>query len=288
MGGGGFRFEKNARVKIDGVQLRILKKQPNGPWQLEQTSTGTIVEYQDQELFELHYKGSLQFVGETSRVHSRPVHRELSETEKAEVHWRLHFVTAVKGIIVARHGYESAIEAAWTSYKTDSQKETTTPTSRRRRLGHTRPPGWITVYRWKIRYEQSGDNEYSLLNKAINKAASLNPDVSDLIDEALNEVYLIRERNPLQEAVNASINKRNDENDRRGRLGLDPLKLPTRRDVQLRLSLIPAFDVYAARFGRQAALTKFRFVRGHRVTSHALERCEIDHTPLDLFVVDDQ
>src|SRR5258708_3977252 len=55
----------------------------------------------------------------------------------------------------------------------------------------------------------------------------------------------------------------------------------------MRLAMIHAFDIYAARFGRQAALTKFRSVKGHRITLAALERAEIDHTPLDLFVIDD-
>ena len=51
---------------------------------------------------------------------------------------------------------------------------------------------------------------------------------------------------------------------------------------------IPAFDRHTARYGHDAALRRFRAVEGHRVTREPLERAEIDHTNLDLFVIDDE
>ena len=51
---------------------------------------------------------------------------------------------------------------------------------------------------------------------------------------------------------------------------------------------IPAFDKHAARYGHDSAVKAFRGVTGHSVTQAPLERAEIDHTLLDLMVVDDQ
>jgi hypothetical protein len=99
---------------------------------------------------------------------------------------------------------------------------------------------------------------------------------------------LTRERNTLQVAINCANQKTTVENNKREKLGIPSLKLPSRRDVQRRLALSSAFDIYAAWFGRQAALTKFRSVAGYRTTKKVLERVEIDRTPLDLFVVDDE
>lgn len=288
MGGGGFRFEKNASVSIDGVELRLLKKFPDKRWQLVETRTGSILEHTEAELFEQHYKGNLRFIGGVPGIRTRPVHRELSEAEKADVRWRMHFIKAVQGLPASKRAFDPAIEDAWKHYKQDMKQEAATSSiRRRRRSGHTHRPGWISVYRWRTRYEQSGENAYSQVNKS-HESDSIDADLARKIDDALEEEYLIRERNPLQEAIDAAIMKCKDENERRGRIGLELLPMPTRRDVQSRLSLISAFDQCAARYGRQVALTKFRAVHGHRVTTQALERCEIDHTPLDLFVVDDK
>jgi putative transposase len=50
----------------------------------------------------------------------------------------------------------------------------------------------------------------------------------------------------------------------------------------------PAFDRYSARYGRAAAERHFRSVLKSPVTSFPLERAEIDHTRLDVFVVDEE
>ncbi len=68
----------------------------------------------------------------------------------------------------------------------------------------------------------------------------------------------------------------------------DQLPMPSRRLITRLIADIPAFDKYSARYGHDAALKRFRSVKGHRVVSAPLDRAEIDHTHLDLFVVDDK
>jgi len=50
---------------------------------------------------------------------------------------------------------------------------------------------------------------------------------------------------------------------------------------------VPAFDRCLAREGRTVAVRRFRSVLGHRITDAPLQRAEIDHTLMDLMVVDD-
>lgn len=50
---------------------------------------------------------------------------------------------------------------------------------------------------------------------------------------------------------------------------------------------VPEFDRYAARYGRTAATKRYRSVVGSHSTSAPLERAEIDHTLLDMMVIDD-
>jgi putative transposase len=68
----------------------------------------------------------------------------------------------------------------------------------------------------------------------------------------------------------------------------DALPLPTRRLITRMIASIPAFDKHSARYGHDAAVKEFRSVLGHPVAQAPLERAEIDHTLLDLMVVDDQ
>jgi putative transposase len=68
----------------------------------------------------------------------------------------------------------------------------------------------------------------------------------------------------------------------------DKLPMPTRRLISRLIADIPEFEKYSTRYGHDAAVKQFRSVKGHRVVSAPLERAEIDHTHLDLFVVDDK
>ena len=65
------------------------------------------------------------------------------------------------------------------------------------------------------------------------------------------------------------------------------LPIPGRRFIKRLIDQIPAFDKYLARYGHDAALRRFRSVNGHRVIEAPLERAEIDHSILDLFVIDE-
>ncbi len=65
------------------------------------------------------------------------------------------------------------------------------------------------------------------------------------------------------------------------------LPLPKIRLVRRLINEISAYDRWAARHGRMAAIKKFRSVTSHRITLAPLERVEIDHTQLDLMVVDE-
>lgn len=68
----------------------------------------------------------------------------------------------------------------------------------------------------------------------------------------------------------------------------DALKpLPTRKLIRRLIRELPAYSECSARDGSDAARKKFRSVKGHIVTRNPFERAEIDHTILDIFVVDD-
>jgi hypothetical protein len=68
----------------------------------------------------------------------------------------------------------------------------------------------------------------------------------------------------------------------------DALPLPMRRLITRMIASIPAFDKHSARYGHDSAVKAFRDVKGQSLVQAPLEQAEIDHTLLDLLVVDDQ
>lgn len=290
---GSFYLEKNARVVLDGIRMRVRKKvreDSRSMWQLEEEASGSIVQKDEEELFRFHYHGNLRFIGDASATKGKAVRHQLTDEEMEEIHWRLPFVKAVLSLPVTQTSYEAAIAEVWKKFQSGANSVDDfgdVLRAKQRRKKRTHAPGWISVYRWKERYSRSGNDAYALLNKECDRSEDLDPDVAESIEDALEEDYLTHERGRLQEAINTAKQKCKEKNEERERLGLPLLGMPSRRQVQRRLAMIPAFDVYAARFGRDAAMAKFRSVEGHRITTEPLERAEIDHTPLDLFVVDD-
>src|SRR5258708_10342142 len=279
---GVFALERNAQVILEGAELKLRKKVNETCWQLEDMSNGRILEKEVNELFLLYAQGQLKFIGGQGVKKSGKARIELSDLDRQTIGWRYPFVKAVLQLPVSQVAFEPVIREVSEKCKDDS---TGSISARDRRS--KRATGWISVYRWRSRYERSGNDAYSLLIADRNKLVDHDRELLEIVDDCLDEVYLARERNTLQDAIDAARYKVKQANQRREDLGIPLLATPTRRIVKMRLAMIHAFDIYAARFGRQAALTKFRSVKGHRITLAALERAEIDHTPLDLFVIDD-
>lgn len=65
------------------------------------------------------------------------------------------------------------------------------------------------------------------------------------------------------------------------------LKPPDRKTIRLRLSALDERKVMAARLGAKAAKERYGHVRHAPAMKQALERVQIDHTPVDLIVVDE-
>jgi putative transposase len=185
---------------------------------------------------------------------------------------RRTYVLAVLDVLNSRQQMEPAIIDVWKRVKQPAK-----------------PPGWVSVYRWKIRFLQAKSDARALIDNNCNKGNRTNrynSVVTNLCQEAISAQYLKRERNTIQETFEDALLRVMKENELRP--ASDKLPLPTRRFITRLIADIPEFEKYSARYGHDAALKKFRFVKGHRVTTAPLERAEIDHTHLDLFVVDDK
>lgn len=273
-------FQKGAVIQIRECQHVLRREVDKGLWQTEETASGRLHQFTMQELLGLYEKGELIFFDD-SKTTSVKAKQESAQCiavrpEPSEELWdaaklRRVYVKAAQGLPVTRRLLEQAILAVWEQCRQPKA-----------------PPHWNTVVRWRNRFISQGGDTHSLVEQHQDKGNRTHryPElVLQLIEEMVENIYLTRERNSVTKVLEFSIDAVDKEN--RQRPASMRLPLPTRRLVQRLINAIPAFDKHAARYGRTAAIRKFRAVLNHVVTEKRLEVAEIDHTKLDLFVLSD-
>jgi putative transposase len=261
-------LEQNADVHIDGKEHRLHRKISDTCWQLEESKTGLLVVKEHNELLRMITRQNLTFPGTVPASKCGVHNPQAGETAKL----RQAYARAVLDVPSSRKQLELAINDLWEKVKVPDKA-----------------PGYSTVLRWKKRLLQSSGDARALLDSTSGKGNRTSRYPSLVIDscqQAISARYLTRERNSIQETLDDAMLRIVKENELR--LKGDELKMPTRRLIRRLIANISEHEKYAARYGQDAARKKFRFVKGHRVISAPLERAEIDHTHLDLFVVDDK
>lgn len=269
-------FQAGAHVEIERKSHVLLRQVDKGLWQLEEAHTKRISEYSDDSLRHLYASGQLIFASQVGphialdRANGKPFHDITPEQlEIAKV--RRAYAIAIKDLPNTREALVPAVKAVWERLREPE-----------------RPPDWTTVYRWRTKLLNAGNDIEALVTKDVqrgNRVRRFPSEVLDIVGEAIEHRYLTRERKTIQDALDYALVKVRGENRLRPRAM--QLPLPTRRLITTEVEAIPAFDRYAARYGHLAAVKRFRSVQAHRTTALPLERAEIDHTLLDLMVIDD-
>jgi len=264
-------LEQGAIVQIEGSEYRFSRK-IDDCWQLEQSKTGRIVEYEEQDLLRMVAEERLTFRGSVPVGRCGPANCDLSPADLELAKLRRSYVLAVLNTPNSRNRLEGAIHDVWKRVKAPQ-----------------RAPGWITVYRWKSRFNRANGDVRVLVDDTRskgNKQSRYPISVTELCEQSISAKYLKSTRNSVQQTLEDALYRVKKENELRPEC--DALPLPTRRLITRMIPSIPAFDKHSARYGHDSAVKEFRGVKGHTVAQAPLERAEIDHTLLDLMVVDDQ
>lgn len=147
-------------------------------------------------------------------------------------------------------------------------------------------PNWRTVARWHSEYCQSGKAIEALVPKHHRKGMSGHQKRDDVIffEKILKEHYLTTRRPSIASAYILYKSYITTENSKLDSIKLVPL---SRRAFFYRIKKLPPYETALMRYGRDYADRIFRTIRQLPKVSRVLERVEIDHTPLDLILVDD-
>lgn len=148
-------------------------------------------------------------------------------------------------------------------------------------------PHVSTVYGWLKKF--STDGLSALISRMANKGArrkpKIDPEVSGIVDQKVYEVLDDCHVWTAEEVLNRIKSEIDLKN--KFRVVDDQLKEPSLRTVQRRLAQLPQFDVAVAKHGLREAERRFANLGVARRTSRILELVEVDHSPLDLLVVDE-
>jgi len=268
-------LQQGTKVHFDNRSYILLRKVTDELWQLEDCSTRRIQEYTDDQLRSFYASGQLTFADSNAkyyRSNDSQNYLHIADEQFEEAKIRLAYVKAILNIPNTLEKLTPIIRNIW---KQIGKPDTA--------------PNPVTVFRWKTKYLKAGNDIVSLVERHDikgNRAERYPEEITQIVQQAIDTIYLTTERQTIEDTLDHAITVIERENE----LRLTELKLPlpTRRLVKRIIETIPAFDRCVARYGRMAALKKFRSVQKHRTTSAPLERAEIDHTILDLMVIDDE
>ena len=267
-------FEQGAVIEIDGREHQLVRKIEADVWQVEDSRTKRILESTELELRKSYVEGKLRFASKSKPAASESKRKPLvdyspEQWEKAKV--RRAYVVATLGLASNRVLLNPIIQQTW--------KKLQQPKS---------PPDPATVMRWKAKFRGAGHDITALIEQHERKGNTkprFPRELEEIVERAIETKYLTQERGTIQDALDKAIADVHRENLLRPEAIYLPL--PTRRLVKRLIDAIPAFDRCAARYGRTVATKRFRSVRRQRTTEEPLERAEMDHSLLDLMVIDD-
>lgn len=136
-----------------------------------------------------------------------------------------------------------------------------------------------TVFRWLTAYREAPQTSTLLPKTAGPRVGShrLHPEVEQLITQAINDVYLQKVRAKKEEVVRM-VGLRS------AAAGLTP---PSRKPILARLNALDLKMVARARMQSGEAASRYDFVPGSYQVGHALQVVQIDHTLMDVIVVDE-
>ena len=152
-----------------------------------------------------------------------------------------------------------------------------------------RAPSASSVCRWISLWRRSGEDIRVLVgatHRRGNRKRRLQQEVIDSIDFHIRAVFMGRPRNTARDVWDNVISDIRDINLTRAKA--DRVQPPSLRCVHRAIAVLDKRDVAAARHGLKRAKQEFAPVGKSCSVSRPLQRVEIDHTRLDVIVVDER
>lgn len=155
-------------------------------------------------------------------------------------------------------------------------------------IGDAKPPHWSTIYRWAARLRKASGDIRAIIpafERRGNRTRRLDAEIVRLVDEGIDRRFLKREQPPARAAHDYVVRMVDDMNQ------INPperkLHWPSLRTIYRAIARLDDYEVTARRHGKRIADLKYHVVKEAPKPTRPLERVEIDHTKLDIMILDD-
>jgi len=275
-------LRKGHHVRIGPSEFVILQRLPEHTWQLQNVVTGEWRTFSEDDLLDRFAKNELSFVAMLEAPRLSPDRTNSKLTRNLST-YPTELVTLARN----RVKYLKEIDQ---SQPISITQRTIEPLIRSvsERIKDIKPPGWRTVCRDYLKWIAAARDIRAIVLRHADRGkpgTRLAPEVKAISDQAIQELYMTKERKRAPEVHLEIVRRVTDAN--RFRLQSDQLPLPSRSTIYREIARLSPYDVMAARYGKRRANMEFRVSMTGPVTTRALERVVMDHTPSDLVVVDD-
>ena len=275
-------FRKGQTLVLAGRECVIENRLTSGDLQLRDAATSACFAKSYDDLVNALFDGQLVIPGEItgeSHVERRAKALLTADFTQLPQAWREE--------AKRRHRYVTEIRRRNITARTP---ETLRPliSNVAKSINDMAPPSWRTLCRWYRRFVSSGENVRTLVPLVCNrgnKKRRVQPQVIEIIERVIDQEYLRPQRITVATVYETIVLRVADENRFRPP-GMEKLKAPDRATVYREVAKLDPYEKMAARFGKRIADLKFKALKLGVRPTRPLERVEIDHTKLDLFVVD--
>ncbi|RQO37220.1 hypothetical protein DBR37_03255 [Herminiimonas sp. KBW02] len=273
-----FSFKVGTSLKIDSQMFKIERMLEDSQVQLESLTDGTLIRTSIEELLKGYADKRIIFVEKLSekQIPELPLNRSIST-----------FAEPIQANAIRKKRYLDFIlgMGPFVSTKDILDQQIS---EFAKSINDVNPPSSISVYRWHRELLRHHGDYRALIDRHDRKGglgSRLHPGTCTVVQDVIDEIYLSEQRNSGETVfyeVVYRINKLNEFLDER-----EKLPVPSKSTINRAIASLDHYEKTAARFGARYAQMKYRTSgQGIRAT-RILECVEIDHTPLDLFIIDD-
>ena len=272
------------KFELHRQEYQLIERVSPGEWKILNVVTRQQSNLSEDTIMNFLFKGELEFITATSQQHiSFP---NLSEAEKNDAIWREKYVTKVleRGVYKSTpQALEPIIQEVYFQLKVaEGIPQEIRDKSR---------PSHSAVYRWLRKYKQFEGDIHSLVSntsKKGNRSSRLDPEIHQIIKQAIDEVYLNSNRSSIKDTYDRVIVLIVEENQRRGYLNLTELKIPEYMAIRNTIQKIPPQERDRARLGKRTSdlIHQPVYVGQGLNPTRPLEIVAIDHSLLPFYILD--
>jgi putative transposase len=283
------KFKRDEKIIIGEKVFIIIGRLPNGDIQLRDSITNDVINKPLTFLIDQLFDGKLTIAADVDSNLKERILKQL-KIDFTQLPEELRALTKRK------YAYVNEVMTQKPSTLTERDLKPIITTVGKR-LNDENPPSAISLYRWCKAYLSAGENFRVLIPRNESKGKfddsdpektdarkTVSTEVIDHLETLTEEKYLTLQRISVQSLYDLLIAKIDDINTYRDHS--DKLIVPHKSWVYRFIKALDPYLVALKRFGKRIADAKFLQSGKYKRPTMPLERVQLDHTKLDLMVVD--